>query len=241
MDGAIVPAHLLVLWDVDHTLIETGGIGSQIYATAFEKVTGHPLGQMAHMHGRTEPVIFRDTLDLNGLDDAPGLYENFAAEQAEGYRQRQADLREHGRALPGAAAALRALSQRPDVTQSVLTGNTRPAAELKLAAFGLDRYVDFGIASYGTDSDTRADLVAIARDRAAARTSLEFTPDTTLIIGDTPADVTAARDGGARIIAVATGSYSTAELAGAGAGTVLADLSDTPAFLAAVEASKPPR
>src|ERR1700683_5254218 len=236
MDGAIVPAHLLVLWDVDHTLIETRGVGSQFDAPAFEKVTGHPRGQMAHMHGRTEPVIFRDTLALNGLADAPGLYENFAAEQAEGYRQRQADLREHGRGLPGAAAALRALSQRPEVTQSVLTGNTRPAAELKLAAFGLDGYVDFDIASYGTDSDTRADLVAIARDRTAARTSLQFTPDTTLIIGDTPDDVTAARDGGARIIAVATGSYSTAELAGAGAGRVLAGLADTPPFPAAVGA-----
>jgi hypothetical protein len=72
----------------------------------------------------------------------------------------------------------------------------------------------FGIASYGTDS------------RTVARTSLQFTPETTLI--------TAARDGKARIIAVATGSYTTAELADAGAGTVLADLS-------AVKASKPPR
>jgi phosphoglycolate phosphatase len=91
------------------------------------------------------------------------------------------------------------------------------------------------------DPRRRADLVPIARARAAARISLQFTPDTTLIIGDTPADVTAARDGKARIIAAATGSYSTAELADAGAGTVLADLSDTPEFLAAVKASRPPR
>ena len=241
MDGASVPAHLLVLWDVDHTLIETGGVGSEIYAAAFGKVTGHPMTQMAHVHGRTEPVIFRDTLALNGLDDVPGLYESFAAEQADGYRRRRADLRERGRALPGAAEALRALSGRPEVTQSVLTGNTRPAAELKLAAFGLDGYVDFDAASYGTDSDLRACLVGIARDRAAARAGRQFTADTTVIIGDTPADVTAARDGGARIIAVATGTYGTAELTAAGAGTVLADLSDTTAFLAAVEASRPPR
>ncbi len=119
--------------------------------------------------------------------------------------------------------------------QSVLTGNTREAAEIKLRAFGLDRYLDLDIGAYGTDDDTRANLVKVARQRAeqAAR-GITFDTATTVLIGDTPNDVTAARDGGARIIAVATGSDSAADLAAAGADTVLDDLTDTPAVLAAI-------
>src|SRR5262245_51956688 len=124
-DGAKVSAPLLVLWDIDHTLIETRGVGFEIYAAAFEKVTGRPLAKMAELAGRTEPVIFRETLASCGVADSPDLFARFAAEQAQGYRDRIAELRERGRALPGAADALRALSGRPGVTQSVLTGNTR--------------------------------------------------------------------------------------------------------------------
>jgi hypothetical protein len=72
----------LVLWDIDHTLIETRGVGSQVYAEAFSKVTGHPLKKMPELAGRTEPVIFREALKVNGVEDGEGLYEQFAAEQA---------------------------------------------------------------------------------------------------------------------------------------------------------------
>lgn len=234
-------APLLVLWDIDHTLIETRGVGYEIYAASFEKVTGRPLAKMAEMAGRTEPVIFRDTLALYGIADSPGLYARFAEEQAQGYRDRIAELRERGRALPGAGDALRALSNRPGMLQSVLTGNTRSAAELKLSAFGLDPYLDMDAAAYGTDSDVRAGLVAIARQRADSRTGRTFGPGTTILIGDTPADVTAARQGQARIVAVATGSYSPQDLADAGAKTILADLTDTSALQAAIDASEPPQ
>lgn len=236
-----MPKPLLVLWDVDHTLIETRGVGFKIYAAAFEKVTGRPLAQMAEMAGRTEPVIFRETLALHGIADSPGLFARFAQEQAQGYRDRIAELRERGRALPGAGDALRALADRPGVLQSVLTGNTRPAAELKLSAFGLDTYLDMDAAAYGTDSDARADLVAVARQRAASRTGRTFDPAATILIGDTPADVTAARDGHARIVAVTTGKYTRQDLADAGARIILADLTDTPAFQAAIDCCGQPQ
>lgn len=225
---------LLILWDIDHTLIETGGIGTEVYAAAFEEVTGRKLQQMAAVSGRTEPVIFRDTLALHGLDERGGLFDRFAEEQARGYADRLTDLQARGRALPGAAAALAALSARADVIQSVLTGNTRPSAEIKLRAFGLDTFLNLDIAAYGTDSDERQALVPIARERAARLTARQFSPDSTLLIGDTPADVTAARDGHARIIAVASGDFSTADLADAGAGTVLPDLSSTTALMDAI-------
>ena len=118
--------------------------------------------------------------------------------------------------------------------QSVLTGNTRPAAEIKLRTFDLDRYLDFDIGAYGTDDDTRANLVKIARQRAETAHGSRFDAAATVLIGDTPNDVIAARDGGARVIAVATGSDSAGELADAGADTVLKDLTQTGQLLSAI-------
>jgi phosphoglycolate phosphatase-like HAD superfamily hydrolase len=240
-DGAAVQSSqiLLILWDIDHTLIETGGVGSEVYAAAFHKVTGRALEQMAYVSGRTEPVIFRETLALHGIDDPGGLFSLFAEEQARGYAERVPELRQRGRALPGAAQALDTLASRDDAIQSVLTGNTRPSAQIKLSAFGLDTHLDLDAAAYGTDSDARADLVGIARRRATDRTGLPFGPESTVLIGDTPADVAAARDAGARIIAVATGRSSTDELADAGAATVLADLTSTAALIAALYPAEP--
>jgi phosphoglycolate phosphatase-like HAD superfamily hydrolase len=231
---------ILVLWDIDHTLIETRGVGSQIYAEAFREVTGHQLDEMPALSGRTEPVIFREALKAHGITPGdPDLYSRFAAVQARGYAERADHLRRQGRALPGAHEALRALAREPDLVQSVLTGNTRAAAELKLAAFGLDRYLDLGIGAYGTDNETRAALVKIARHRAEEARGLRFRPETTILIGDTPNDVAAARDGGARIIAVATGHDSTTDLAAAGADTVLKDLTRTADLLTAVYEHEP--
>ena len=225
---------LLVLWDIDHTLIETRGVGSQVYAEAFAKVTGHPLEKMPELAGRTEPVIFREALKVNGVEPDEDLYDQFAAEQARGYAAHLDELRTRGRALPGAAEALRALSERNDVLQSVLTGNTRPSAEIKLRAFDLDRYLDFDIGAYGTDDDTRANLVNIARQRAEKAHGVNFDDDATVLLGDTPNDVAAAQASGARIIAVATGKDSAANLSAAGADTVLSDLTDTSAVIAAI-------
>jgi phosphoglycolate phosphatase-like HAD superfamily hydrolase len=222
------------LWDIDHTLIETRGVGSQVYAEAFAKVTGRALEKMPELAGRTEPVIFREALNANGVADAEGLYDQFAAEQARRYAEHLDDLRSRGRALPGAVEALQALSQRDDVTQSVLTGNTRPSAEIKLKAFGLAEYVNFDIGAYGTDDDARANLVGIARQRAGQAHGQDHEARHTVLIGDTPNDVAAALNSGARIIAVATGNDTADELAAAGASTVLPDLSDTNAVLTAI-------
>jgi phosphoglycolate phosphatase len=224
----------LVLWDIDHTLIETRGVGGQVYAEAFAKVTGRHLENMPELAGRTEPVIFREALKVNGIEAGEDLYEQFAAEQARTYAAHLDELRTRGRALPGAAEALHALAERNDVLQSVLTGNTRPASEIKLRAFDLARYLNFDIGAYGTDDDTRANLVNVARQRAEKAHDANFDGHATVLIGDTPNDIAAARDSDARIIAVATGKDRATALVEAGAPTVLADLTDTPAVLAAI-------
>jgi phosphoglycolate phosphatase len=189
---------------------------------------------MPELAGRTEPVIFRDALRVNGIEASEDLYEQFAAAQAQGYVDHLDELRSQGRALPEAREALEALAERDDVTQSVLTGNTRPAAEIKLRAFGLDRYINFDIGAYGTDDDTRANLVAIARQRAEQAHAQDYEAGQTILIGDTSNDVAAALGSGARIVAVATGKESVADLTAAGADTVLADLTDTAAVVAAI-------
>jgi phosphoglycolate phosphatase len=224
-------ASTLVLWDIDHTLIETRGVGGKIYADAFLKVTGKPLTTIPALAGKTEPVIFRDALKLNSIPDGDGLYERFAAEQAQGYADQAEELRRTGRALPGATAVLRTLAARDGIVQSVLTGNTRPAAEAKLRAFHLDQHLNLEIGAYGTDDDIRANLVGFARRRAEEQLGQRFDTDRIVLIGDTPNDVRAALVNGVRIVAVATGIDSRDDLLNAGAAIVLDNLADTDALI----------
>jgi phosphoglycolate phosphatase-like HAD superfamily hydrolase len=129
--------------------------------------------------------------------------------------------------LPGAAEALAALIRIPGVVQSVLTGNIRPNAIAKLAAFGLDRYIDFDVGAFGSDHTERSKLVRIAQFRAGTKYKGSYDQRNTVLIGDTPRDVQAGLDGGACTVAVATGVSSKAELVAAGADTVLSDLTMT--------------
>jgi phosphoglycolate phosphatase len=217
----------LILWDIDHTLIETGGVGSEVFRAAFEQVTGHKIDKMADVTGRTEQVIFRDTLELYGIEDQDDYFPKFVEAQAAGYTARTSDMRTRGRALPGAREALTALAQDPHITQTILTGNPRPSAEVKLRIFNLDTLLDLDSGAYGTDDPIRANLVPIARHRANERHGVTYTEGTTVIIGDTTSDVDAALNGGAHVIAVATGNTTSDKLCEAGAEVVLNDLTDT--------------
>ncbi len=136
-------------------------------------------------------------------------------------------------ALPGAAAAIEALAAA-GVRQSVLTGNIRPLAELKLGLAGLGKHLDLDVGAYGDVHEVRAELVPVARQAAAAAYGLDFDGPSTVLIGDTPLDVAAALATGARAVGVATGTFPASDLAAAGAHVVLPDLTDTALLLAAV-------
>jgi phosphoglycolate phosphatase-like HAD superfamily hydrolase len=145
---------------------------------------------------------------------------------------RAARMRAEGRALPGAAEALAALAQRDGTVQSLLTGNLAANAALKLGAFGLERWVDLEVGGYGSDPhERRSDLVAIARERAAARYG---EPTGVVLIGDTPLDVLAAREAGARAVAVATGFADLGALRESEPDALLQDLRDTEAAIRAI-------
>ena len=229
----------LVLWDIDHTLIDAGGTSREIYARAFQRVTGRTLERMADMAGRTEWAIMAETLTLHRIDVGEELLTDYGAALAAEFTAAEDHVRERGRSLPGAQAVLVALAARTDVLQSVLTGNMEPIAVSKLTIFELAEYVDFSVGAYGLDHADRAELVRLARERAAKTYGEAFAPADTVLIGDTPNDVRAGQEGGARVVAVATGSSDRLALERAGAEAVLDDLTDVPAAVTAILGTAP--
>ena len=213
------------------------------YAEAFPAVTRRPLIKLPQMAGRSESEIFFEALALNAADvsaggDAERLLEPFGAELAAALAHRSQDLARQGRLLPGAAEALAAAAKLDGpvdkTVQTVLTGSSKPNAVLKLRAFGLDPYVDFDIGGYGHEAYPKGTLLRVARERASNKHKVTFGEDVTVYIADSPRDVDAARIGGARSLAVASGRATAAELRDAGADAVLPDLTDTAGLTALI-------
>jgi phosphoglycolate phosphatase-like HAD superfamily hydrolase len=225
---------LLLLWDIDHTLIENHGVNKEIYALAFELLTGRPAEHPARTDGRTEPEIMRNMLTAHGIEPTPDYLARVPEVLESATASKAGTLRERGHELPGARAGLAAFQSMPGIVQSVLTGNIRPDAITKLSVFGLDGYLDFEAGGYGSDDEVRANLVGVAQERASAKYGARFDKGNTVLIGDTPRDVQAGRNGGAHVIAIASGSDSMEALLAEGADIVLPDLRDTRAVMEAV-------
>ncbi|WP_158562814.1 HAD family hydrolase [Marinitenerispora sediminis] len=221
----------LVLWDIDKTLLDVDGFGFEVFSHAFARFTGLSDHTDTRGPGRTEWQWFNETLAANGLTEWPGDFARFQEINEAEFAARGAEMHASGRVLTGAREVLERCAAAPDIMSSLLTGNSRRNAEHKLRVFGLDHLVDTAVGGYGDDHPDRPELVHVARRRVYEATGLAFTPDTTVLVGDSPNDVRAAVEGGARIVAVATGLSDAAALRAAGATTVLPDLSDTEAVL----------
>ena len=220
-----------MLWDIDGTLLDSGGAGPAAFPDAFERVVGRQPRELAPMSGRTDWDIALDILERNGVENAESLWPAYAEALAEALAAREAEMAAQGRALPGVREAIAALEEADGVVQTLLTGNIKPNAATKLRAFGLD---DLEIGAYGSDDRQRPALVAVARERAQARHGIELATEDVVLIGDTPRDVEAGRANGARAVGVATGNFTADELDEAGADAVLAGLLDPRAVVAAV-------
>jgi phosphoglycolate phosphatase len=228
---------VLVLWDVDHTLVRAGSIGSAIYEIALADLYGLALPDgLTSMAGRTDASIAQEVLTAAGLDAAcelPRFHATIAARAPElAYL-----VRAEGTVLPGVRQALAAVADHAadgPVVQALLTGNILALAKVKLHSLGLTEHLDLHAGAYGDVSPVRADLVPVARENAAARYGADFSGRATVLVGDTPADVAAATSAGARGVGVATGRFSAAQLADAGADIVLPDLTDTERVVAAL-------
>jgi phosphoglycolate phosphatase len=225
---------VLVLWDVDHTLVDAGGVGARAFVAAFRDLFGRDAtAKLPMMAGRTDRAITVDLLRLNGVPDPEAHLEDFRAAAERALVELDGALRSQGRALPGAAGALAALS-RTGAVQTLLTGNIRAFAEAKMRAYGLAAHLDLDIGAYGWAHVVRAELVGMARAAARQRHGREFPGRSTVLVGDTPRDVEAALATDAAVLGVATGAYSVVDLREAGAHATLNDLIDPGAVVAAI-------
>jgi phosphoglycolate phosphatase len=223
----------VLLFDIDGTLVLTGGAGSRAMSLAFEElfaVADAFLG--VPMPGRTDTWLLSDACDAHGIPrDSPDL-----ARFPDVYLRHLAiELRKPGPrkgAMPGVRELLTELSTRDDVYLALLTGNYETAARLKLEYFDLWRYFPCG--AFGDNAPDRNGLLPRAVQRVAACGGPSIAASEAIVIGDTPLDVACAAAAGARSIAVATGSHSVEELRVAGADVVFADLSDTARVVAAL-------
>jgi phosphoglycolate phosphatase-like HAD superfamily hydrolase len=225
----------LVLWDVDHTLIENGGVSKETYALAFELITGALPAVQPATHGKTDFQIMRELLMANSV--AANKYvgtSQFEIFLVEAMKKKASELPRRGYVLSGAVEALSALALAPAVLQSVLTGNIAHNATVKLSSFGLDPWIDLDIGGYGSDDVVRAKLVDVARQKVHNKHGLKFDRFSTILVGDTPLDVKAGRDGGARVIGVATGVYGADTLERAGADITLNNLGSLDEFSCAL-------
>jgi phosphoglycolate phosphatase len=222
----------LVLFDVDNTLLYSGGAGSLAMDRAFREVFGIQDGfRNVEFTGRTDTAILRDALVQHGL---PRSFQESLERFKDAYFQHlPATLREvKGRVMPGVPELLAALEAQGQVGLGLSTGNFRQGAMMKLAHYGLGRL--FADGGFGDDAEDRALVVKTAIERMAGSSPLPEGNRSVFVVGDTPLDIDSATANGARALAVATGRHSMEELRAAGADLLFADLSDTQEVLAAI-------
>ncbi|MFN0131564.1 MAG: HAD family hydrolase [Phycisphaerales bacterium] len=226
---------MLILFDIDATLISTSGIGIGAMLNAGRDLFGPDFtGDGVPFAGRLDPLIIRDLLLANGRAHTA---DHIAAMKL-GYARHLARALETpgiGRALPGVLDLLAHLRAQPRFHLGLLTGNFEATGAHKLRACGVEPDW-FPIRVWGDESPheppARAHLPPVAMSRHAARTGSAIDPSRVVIIGDTPHDVECARANGCRCLGVATGSFSVEALRNAGADMALPNLAD----LAAVRA-----
>ena len=224
----------LLMWDVDGTLVRAGDLGAAVFDMALEAVLGLRPAERVRMSGKTDPQIVMEYLHQLELEEDDelvrkvlnGIEENLAAAAAAG------ELHAGGYACPGAAEVLAELAGDSRVLSTLVTGNIVANARVKVAAWGLDPWLDLDVGAYGSDHADRDELVPLALGRVREAYGVSLDPFDTWVIGDTPRDLQCARAAGARCLLVGTGRYSTTELAALGADVVLEDLSDTAAVVA---------
>jgi phosphoglycolate phosphatase len=224
----------LILWDIDHTLIDPGDAYLEACAAALYRTAGVRLLRYPDMVGRTELAISAELLRLHGVEPDNGTVAAYLEAVSAEMASRTDAVRSRGCVLAGAVEILQAAAASADITQTVLTGNGRALAELKLSIFRLASYLDLDIGAYGDDGEDRASLPPVAWRRASQSRGLSVDGRNTVIVGDSVSDVLTAKRYGIRAITVATGPTSAGALAAAGADLVLDGLTGSPAVLAAI-------
>lgn len=222
----------IILFDIDQTLLYSGGAGGLAMRRAFHQLYGIEDGfRRVEFSGRTDWAILRAAMAEHGV---PAAHDNDAfVHEMRRFQDTYFALLRHtlhevdgGRAMPGVAPLLDRLARQEGVRLGLATGNFRGAAFIKLDFFALDDHLTDG--GFGDDAEDRAHVVRAAIQRVGGD-GASGAP--VWIVGDTPLDIAAAHANGARALGVATGPCTTDELLAAGADAALPDLSDTDAVL----------
>ena len=232
----------LVLFDIDGTLVLTGGAGIRAMNRACEELVGHPHAlDGIPVAGRTDRIILTDVVARAGHALDGGLLERLRDGYISNLRE---EIERPGRTqsfeslgarggvkavMPGIRELLDVLERRDDVFVGLLTGNFEAGARIKLEHFDLWRY--FRCGAYGDDAADRNELVPFALARARRCGLPDIEPDHILVVGDTPHDVACARAVGATSVGVATGGFTVEQLRESGAEIVFQDLNRTNEFV----------
>jgi len=220
----------LLLFDVDQTLVSTGGAGVRALDRAFQKLFSIENAMAGILpHGKTDPGIIREIFNNLPKDSVsvgiPTSFKPILDAYLE-FLQDEIDRTASYTVLPGISRLLTDLSVHSKVLLGLATGNVEAGARIKLTRGNLNQYFLFG--GFGSDFENRAELVRhgaeIGSKLALARWGRRFQPDEIFVIGDTPLDIAAGRESGLRTVGVATGKYSVTELDAAGATVSVSDL-----------------
>ncbi len=223
----------LLLWDVDATILSTGGIGGEVMRAAMARIFGPVASQERTFYsGKTDRQIIHDTFPAITPAALAEQIARFSEAYVAEFQRRHAELAENSYAMPGVVDLITHFHDR--VIQAPLTGNIAPIARLKLELLELLPYFTIAAGAYGDDHEDRAQLVPIAAERASALTGSPIRGCDIIVIGDTPHDIRCGKLSGARTVAVATGPYSLDELRAHQPDALLQDMSDFEAARAAI-------
>jgi phosphoglycolate phosphatase len=215
---------IAVLFDIDETLVHTGGAGARSWAWAFDQLHGVPADIGKHTSaGETDPQVGRGTFRAvlgrdPSYDEMARLYAKYLWRLSEEIWTSQAY-----RVLDGAEDLLQRLTDA-GIILGVVSGAMEGAARTKMEPGKLNRYFIFG--SYGSDSPDRTEVTRLGIAKAARLHGQDFSPEQVYVVGDTPRDVAAGRAAGATAIGVASGNYGVDELRAAQADHVLRSLTE---------------
>jgi phosphoglycolate phosphatase len=221
-----------VLFDIDGTLVQTGGAGQLAFAETFAQDFGVPeISAAVKFAGRSDRAIAMELMEVHGLPTSEENWRRFRSAYLA--RLPGALRRKEGRVLPGVGQLLDALEALPHPAIGLLTGNIRDGAAHKLDFYGLGRRFAFG--GFGDDTNDRSEIAAVAlaeaERHAADRLGRKSPLLGAMVIGDTIHDIRCARAIGALAVAIPTGGSTRDELAAEGPDILLDDLSDSAPLL----------
>ncbi|PYS00596.1 MAG: haloacid dehalogenase [Acidobacteria bacterium] len=213
----------LLLFNVDQTLIYTGGAGLRALDRACRKhLAVENATEGISAHGKTDPAIIREILLARvGSDSTLEIQLQSILESYLLFLREEVQLSPGYRVLPGIVEILREMSAQTGVVIGLATGNVEVGARIKLDRGNLNPYFTFG--GFGSDSENRTTLVKKAADAAVQKCGSAIEPEDIFVIGDTPRDIEAGKDAGFRTVGVATGNYSLEQLRTAGANIAISD------------------